>query len=349
MSNISNFNYYKTYKKPRKPRVIVAFLLLWTLFCLGCSNLPLLKHEIGVSSALSKFRFSEFYAFNIELYVVTEGTLKVPTGTAATDEEALRKLFTGWSSTSANTILAQAGIWIKEMEIKYVNSGSETAGGGEFGDLVREKIAADGSSHKDFVVGTNGQALGFELADGGSHTAPAGKQRIILGIYPPGSGGSSWATLGKPNVFFQHDHGRNLMAHELGHNFALEHPSSGGCESGNTNGRVMNGTVFPDDYNYANCEIKIARKTMKLFVQEYPDAVRVERPAGEDLKKAIGFFEGKDFASTNHGFSASPDVIASATGLRAAAGYSAEDAERFASPARAYRCALHDEHEKDDD
>ena len=308
-----------------------ASLLLGTLLSLGCSNVPFLKHEISESGVFSKFAFNEYYALNVEVYSITSGAWGVPAGQASSDEAALQKMFTGWSSTSVNTVLSQAGIWIKRADIKFV------------ADDKADLDIYDAGGAKNIVTGTVGRHFDFVLADGSTHRSPARSERIVIGKQ---GGGASWATLGEVNVFFQHNHGRNIMAHELGHNFALRHANgASGCETANTDGRVMNGTIYPDDYNFASCEIKIARETMNRWLRDYPAVVRVERPPGADLKKAIGFFEGEDFARRNLAFSNRPaDIIAAPIlmGDSAAAGYSSEDAEGAASLARtAHRCSVH--------
>ena len=312
----------------KAPFLAILSLLLCCALPSACTNLPFLKYEVGASGVYAKFSFDTYYAMRVEVYSITEGSWAVDADSAATDTAALEKLFTGWSSTSVNTLLSQAGIWIKSIEIKFID-----------GDNV--------ASHSDIVVGTSGDSFTFNLADGGgTHTSPARRERIVIGKEGDRFS-SSWATVAHPNVFLQYYHGRNIMAHELGHNFALRHVNtSDGCETGNTGGRVMNSSIYPDDYNFAGCEIKIARETMSAWLENYPDAVRVEKPPGRDLAKAIGFFEEEDFASTNYGFSNTPDTIANAPAIRTGAagrpGGQGEGSSPSASPAREpHYCSLH--------
>ena len=237
-----------------------------------------------------------------------------------------RTLLLGWKAASVNSVMAtQLGIWIKDINIFYADGTHAIGDPNTFGEYNHSHIDDD----KDVVTDTQGRPLTFQLnsKDGmptTMYTSPATVSRMYIVDLRTDSGDmenySSWATLGGANQTIVIGHGRNIIAHELGHNFGLYHANgSYSCEQEDSRSRNMRSSLSNDSYNYVKCEVDIARAQAKEFVEDSARGfMSIEDPPdGAAYTDAVSHIQADYFADNNRGLSSTVSDLESAKGYQA--------------------------------
>ena len=282
-------------------RITVLFLFL--TYIIGCSNVPFVTVEIEGEdqTPYKSSTFDKLYAIDLHVFVTTSGSRALHENSLAANEKALEKSVMGYSKGSVNTLLLQIGAWIRSSKVYFVNSDT-----GDFGTMYGKP----GSSK---IVFKENEVIEFVSTSGQTFTSPKGTYRMVVWR----QGGASYAVVGRNGILIQSDHGRNIVAHELGHNFGLRHSdTSSGCNQGGggTRTRVMDSVSYSTNDVFDDCEKIIARKTLEGFVGSR-NSIEIASPLKKNAEKALSHYKSDGYTEANFTFDSDSKDILSAAGI----------------------------------
>ena len=244
-------------------------------FILCCSNIPFLEYDIESAKreyANCEVRYEsegkKFYAILIDVFVSVKGNAAVSSGSLAVNHDALTDILIGWNIYSVNSILfPQIGVWIKKVRISYIEDNKD-----EFGERWGEDVASG-------IVFAEGDSIIFRDAQGYSFSSPENSWRMLIWS----DSNTSYAVLGDAGVKIAGDHTRNIIAHELGHNFGLEH--------GGTQSNVMHAIIRDKSIDFTDPEIETARNKLEDYdTDENRFYVEGQAPCKSDAEASIAHF-----------------------------------------------------------
>ena len=134
----------------------------------------------------------------------------------------------------------------------------------------------------------------------GNITSTQAEYRAIFSI-PPEDVNYSVALLRKLVHRMRADHGRNVIAHEMGHNFGLTHTNQSygsPCSYADDTGRNMHTPVVSTSYKFSTCEAAIARAYTACWIGDHEsfncpkydtNVVRYEDPPKEKLERGLQY------------------------------------------------------------
>ena len=279
------------------------------------------------------------YAITLHHYVVTTpnmsgidrsfGVARAPYNLEY-DKRFLDELTTGWGVFSINAIYKDTGIWFKEnvvYEIQDPVTGSDAnpsepsrndwfncaPGGLTSGEPLTTFEHVDNFTCTGYAAcqGSRDNFV-FQLSNPvGSNTqvrSSCNEYRILwLRTDSTDDVSYSIALLGGPSVRMAATHGRNLLAHELGHNFNLQHtgdyyvslPSVCNFSTGIT--YSMYTPILRYSYGFSPCEIAIMQATAKQWLDLGAGFIaRGEKPSASDMAMGTAFLHS-DFGNVRCG------------------------------------------------
>ena len=281
-----------------------------------------------------------YYAVTLHHYVVTTPNMSgIDRSFGATgegiidleyDERFMNELTTGWGLFSINAIYKDTGIWFKESIVYKIRdpvtgsdaNPSEPSGNARFDcgpggltsgePLTTFKHVDDFTCTGDAACRGNRDNFVFQLSDPvGSNTqvrSSCNEYRILwLRTDSTDNIFYSIALLGGPSVRMSVTHGRNLLAHELGHNFNLQHtneyyasfPSLCNFSTGIT--YSMYTPILRNSYGFSPCEVATMQATAQLWIDDGAGfIVQGEKPSASDMAKGTAFFNS-DFGNVRCG------------------------------------------------
>ena len=281
----------------------------------------------------------EYYAVTLHHYVVTTPNMSGKdrsfgaTETGADleyDERFMDELTTGWGLFGINAIFKDTGIWFKESiayEIQDPVTGSNANPSGPSrnnwfncapGGLTSGEPLTTFADVDDFICTSDAACQGnrdnfvFQLSNPvGSNTqvrSSCNEHRILwLRTESTDNVPYSIAILGGAATRMSATHGRNLLAHELGHNFNLQHtneyyvsyPSVCNFSTGIT--YSMYTPILSSSYGFSPCEVALMQANAKRWVDLGARfIVRGEKPSASDMAKGTAFFNS-DFGDARCG------------------------------------------------
>ena len=236
--------------------LIKPFNYLLILIYISCSNIPSYTYDIeslknSKSACADKYNYEfnsitgKSYAISLDIFVSAEGKGAFDKKSLARDSDRLKQVITGWGKRSINSLLYyHLGVWIKKVQITYINDSKA-----KFGEKYGKNLNAD-------FVFKGSTPLEIHSALGYNFISPANSWRAVMWK----DGEASYAVLGGQGLKVSGHHGRNIFAHELGHNFNLKHGGTHGRQS------VMNSAIHNDSINFDETQIKKARKKLENFL-----------------------------------------------------------------------------------
>ena len=260
---------------------------------------------------LPPFRYG---AFTVHLYVITEGHLAVP---ANFDVKVLKHMYESWSIIGINPILSQLGVWIKEAKICRIKSiygvpnapGTTNSDDFTTGNLIpgnEDKLDSwvykDESNYNLTTAATEDGDYGCPTRTGGQSVVAKTDQFRILWHHSIPDVGYSISRFGVLVNRMNHNHGRNLIAHEIGHNFHLPHvvdTYDAPCSISTDPTRIMYTPIFAIANTFAPCETVVAQANIACYTEggpcvQYPSTtVKIEDPPQDRFNEGLIYLTEK--------------------------------------------------------
>ena len=238
-----------------------------------------------------------YASMKIHLYVVREGTQQ--SNDNQINNEILKVMYKGWSPISINPILIQVGLWVREVVICEIVAPIDERESGFFKSKYRGDphydnwvYRAGGNDYKLRIASGATTEYGCDIQNDGSTDytiAEAGAFRVLWS----GFGTYSVATYGTLVNRMTRRHGRNIIVHEMGHNFGLPHSNEAPdfpCSGSPSPGRIMYNTIFNDSYQFSPCEVGVVQTNIKCYIDNnpscnaaLPETLRWENPTSSNL------------------------------------------------------------------
>ena len=239
----------------------------------------------------------KYAAVTVHLYVVRAGTRAVTK--AELENSLLEEMYKGWSFISVNPILLQIGVWVKNVVICEIYDHVDDQGGGYYrmGDGNEDNWIYDSGPRTLKAAPSATTAYGCSYP-AGKVVSSRDEYRILWSKGDSGKG-YSVARYGYLVVRMRYDHGRNLIAHEMGHNFGLPHVNSSyefPCAFAKDPDRTMYTPILPTGFSFDPCETAVARANLECYIDHstkdcfhYTNAIAWEEPSytysGKSLSK----------------------------------------------------------------
>jgi len=187
-------------------------------------------------------------------------------------EKAIRSFFEGWGANSINPLMLQLGITFEVANIEIHNielplNDHNNDGGYYNYNHFNSSMGPGIIDPKEFIFSY------YETDESGHRTGNLVKLdnsciRILIMEKGP-EGGESNGAPGNAVALNVHGTTRNLVAHELGHVFGLNHPNdnSGGCFTDSDEGHKWNmrSVINDSSVNFSVCQAKKAKRTVENY------------------------------------------------------------------------------------
>jgi hypothetical protein len=185
-------------------------------------------------------------------------------------EERIRSFFTGWDKYSVNPMMLQIGMSFNAQDIEIINIElpmTDTYSGGDYYDYMTYFTGIRGQMTFDPTLARKSYKITDEKGNptGKTTKIDQDKFRILLMDEGP-TGGYAGGCPHRALVLNVNGATRNIIAHEVGHLFGLQHPDEGkSCFSSSDLKWVMRTVIYDESMYFNICETERAHQILETY------------------------------------------------------------------------------------